>query len=94
MNSLRECSIKSMNDKILQDIPHWQSDYSIVSKKSLNRDGEKGIAVMQRDTKDTSARHRTGQQMTTKPVSLTLRKGRITEEPNVGKPQVRFCEGC
>ena len=73
MNSLRECSIKPIKGKTPQDITHWQSDYPIVSKKSLNGDGEKGIAVMRRDTKDTSARHRTGQQMTTKLVSLTLR---------------------
>lgn len=44
---VREWGIKPKeNGKILQDIIHWQSDYSIVSKKSCNRDGEKGIAVM------------------------------------------------
>lgn len=73
MNSLRGCSIKPIDGKIQQDIMHWQSDYSIVSRKSPNRDGEKGIAVMQREIRDTPARHRTGQQMTTKLVSLTLR---------------------
>jgi hypothetical protein len=50
MNSQRECSIKPINGKIQQDIMHWQSDYSVLSKKSLNGDGEKGIAVMRRDT--------------------------------------------
>lgn len=66
-------SIKPINGKIQQEIIHWQSDYSIVSKNSLNRDGEKAIAVMQRDIRDTSARRRTGEQMTTKLVSLTIR---------------------
>gem|GEM_PF-1989572 len=48
MYSLRECPIKPMDGKMRQDIIHWQSDYSIVSKKSVKADGEKGIAVMQR----------------------------------------------
>ena len=39
MYSLKECSIKSIDGKIQQDIIHWQSDYSIVSKKSRNGDG-------------------------------------------------------
>ena len=46
MYSHRECSIKPIDGKIRQDIIHWQSDYSIVSRKSRNGDGEKGIAVM------------------------------------------------
>ncbi|MEA3223417.1 MAG: group II intron reverse transcriptase/maturase [Thermodesulfobacteriota bacterium] len=46
MHSLRECSIKPVNGKIQQDIMHWQSDYSVVSKKFRNGNGEKGIAVM------------------------------------------------
>lgn len=73
MYSLRECSIKSIDDKIQQDIIHWQSDYSTVSEKSRNGDGEKGIAVMRRGVGDTSARHRTGEQMSTKLASLTQR---------------------
>jgi group II intron reverse transcriptase/maturase len=73
MYSLKECSIKPINGKIQQDIIHWQSDYSVVSKKSPNRDREKGIAVMRRDIRETSARHRTGERMTTKLMSLTLR---------------------
>ena len=48
MYSLRECPIKPMDGKMRQDIIHWQSDYSIVSRKSVKADGEKGIAVMQR----------------------------------------------
>jgi len=69
----KECSIKSINDKIPQGIIHWQSDYSIVSKKSRNGDGEKGIAVVRGSARDTSARLRTGVQMRTKLASLTLR---------------------
>jgi group II intron reverse transcriptase/maturase len=41
--------------------------------KQGNVCGAKGLAVMRRDARDTSARHRTGEQMTTKLVSLTLR---------------------
>jgi len=73
MYSPRECSIKSINGKIRQDIIHWQSDCSIVSKKSRNGDGEKGVAAMRREAGDTSARRRTGEQMGTKLASLTLR---------------------
>ena len=73
MHSLRECSIKPINGKIQQDIMHWQSDYSIVSKKFRNGNGEKGIAVMRSDARDTSARHRTGVQMETKLATLTQR---------------------
>jgi len=73
MYSHKECSIKSINDKIPQGIIHWQSDYSIVSKKSRNGDGEKGIAVVRGSARDTSARLRTGVQMRTKLASLTLR---------------------
>jgi hypothetical protein len=47
MYSLRECDNKPINGKESQEIIHWQWDYSIVSKKSCNKDGEKGIAVMQ-----------------------------------------------
>ena len=39
----------------------------------MKADGEKGIAVMQREARDTSARLRTGERMTTKLASLTLR---------------------
>ena len=56
-----------------QGIIHWQSDYSIVSKKPGNAGGEKGIAAMRRDARDTSAGHRTGEQMRTKLASLTKR---------------------
>ena len=59
MYSHRKSSIKPIDGKIQQDIIHWQSDYSIVSKKSRNGDGEKGIAVMRCGIRDTSARRRT-----------------------------------
>ena len=80
MYSLEECGIKPINGKTPQDIIHRQSDYPVVSKKSFNGDGEKGIAVMpvcrqgrQGDAKDTSARLGTGDWMATKLASITLR---------------------
>lgn len=51
----------------------WQSDYPIVSEKSMKVDGEKGIARMRGDIRDTSATLRGGQRMSTKLISLTLR---------------------
>ena len=47
MYSLRECCDKPIDGKEQEDIIHWPSDYSIVSKKSVKADGEKGVAVMQ-----------------------------------------------
>src|SRR3989339_1625747 len=41
--SQTECDIRPIDGKIAQNIIHWQSDYPIVSVKSLNGDGEKGI---------------------------------------------------
>ena len=46
MYSLRECCDKPIDGKDRQDIIHWPSDYSIVSRKSVKADGEKGVAVM------------------------------------------------
>jgi hypothetical protein len=46
MYSLRECCDKPIDGKERQDIIHWPSDYSIVSRKSVKADGEKGVAVM------------------------------------------------
>jgi group II intron reverse transcriptase/maturase len=51
----------------------WQSDQSIVSEKQSNVCGEKGLARVRWDIRDTSARLRTGEQMTTKLMSLTQR---------------------
>lgn len=59
MYSHRKSSIKPIDGKIQRNIIHWQSDYSIVSKKSRNGDGEKGIAAMRWDIGGTSARQRT-----------------------------------
>lgn len=57
MYSLRECCDKPIDGKDRQDIIHWSSDYLIVSKKSVKADGEKGVAVMWRDSRETSAGH-------------------------------------
>ncbi len=69
-----EKALKTL-DKLKSE--HWRSDYSIISKKSRNGDGEKGIAVMRGEARDIwqkcQTRHRTGEQMTTKLTSLTLR---------------------
>ena len=79
MYSQTECCIKPINGKIEQGIMHRQSDYSILSKKPMKVGGEKGIAEMRRDAKETSAGRRTGKQTLTKLVSLTQR---ARENPN------------
>ncbi len=55
MYSLRECRDKPVDGKDRQDIMHWPSDYFIVSAKSVKADGEKGVAVMRRGSRETSA---------------------------------------
>ena len=55
MYSLRECCDKPIDGKERQDIIHRLSDYSIISKKSVKADGEKGVAVMRWDSRETSA---------------------------------------
>jgi len=55
MYSLRECCDKPIDGKDRQDIIHWPSDYLVVSEKSVKADGEKGVAVMQRGSRETSA---------------------------------------
>jgi hypothetical protein len=57
MQSLRECCDKPIDGKERQDIMHWPSDYSIVSRKFVKADGEKGVAVMRGDVRGTSAGH-------------------------------------
>ena len=57
MYSLRECCDKPMNGKEREDIIHGPSDYFIVSRKSVKADGEKGVAVMRRGSRETSAGH-------------------------------------
>ena len=56
-----------------QQMTLWQSDYFVVSEKSRNGDGEKGVAGKRWDLRDTTARHRTGVQLSTKLESLTQR---------------------
>jgi hypothetical protein len=97
MYSRTECEIKPINGKIPQNIIHWQSDYPIVSVKSLNGDGEKGIAVMQRDARGASARLRAGAQMSTKLTSLTLRAQESRKEQFTALAHLLtegFLEGC
>jgi hypothetical protein len=57
MYSLRECCGKPIDGKERQDIIHWPSDYFIVSRKSVKADGEKGVAVMRRGSRETPAGH-------------------------------------
>jgi RNA-directed DNA polymerase len=71
--SHKECTSKPIDGKGAQGIIFWQSDYPIVSKRSLKDEGEKGIAVIQSDVKETRAGHRTGEWVRTKLASITLR---------------------
>jgi hypothetical protein len=57
MYSLRECCDKPIDGKERQDSIHRLSDYFIVSRKSAKADGEKGVAVMRRGSRETFARH-------------------------------------
>ena len=57
MYSLRECRDNPIDGKDRQDIIHWPSDCLVVSKKSVKADGEKGVAVMRRGSRETSAGH-------------------------------------
>ena len=97
MYSQTECDTKPIDGKLPQNIIHWQSDYPIVSMKSLNGDGEKGIAVMRRDVRDTSAALRGGAQMSTKLTSLTLRAQENRKEQFTSLAHLLtegFLEGC
>jgi hypothetical protein len=71
--SRKECTNKPINGKEEQGIIFWQSDYPIVSRKSVKADGEKGIAVIQGDERETTTGHRTGEWVETKLKSITLR---------------------
>ena len=55
MYSLRECCDKPIKGKDWQDIIHWPSDSFVVSRESVKADGEKGVAVMRRGSRETSA---------------------------------------
>jgi len=67
-------------DGKMEQLPLWQSDQLIVAKKQGNACGAKGLAVLQGDSGDTSARLRAGGQMRTKLGSLTQRAERNSEE--------------
>jgi RNA-directed DNA polymerase len=73
VHSLFECPNKPINGKEGQEIVHRQSDYSVVSGKSMKVDGEKGVAVRRWEARDTFAGHRAGDRMSTKLASLTRR---------------------
>ena len=57
VHSLSECPDKPIDGEEGQDIVHRQSDYSVVSGKSMKVDGEKGVAVTRWEARDTSAGH-------------------------------------
>jgi len=63
---------KPIDGKELHNISWW-SDYPIVLEKQGNACGEKGVAGMRWDVRDTSAALRGGDQMSTKLASLTRR---------------------
>jgi len=84
MYSLRECPIKPVDGKMRQGIIHWQSDYSIVSRKSVKSDGEKGIKEYNL-LPEPKICHLT--------YTLSSYRGSITEEPNLGNLDIRLCEG-
>ena len=66
-------------DGKMEQLPLWQSDQLIVVKKRGNACGAKGLAVLQGDSRNTSARVRVGVQMRTKLGSLTQRAERNSE---------------
>lgn len=72
MSSPNKVETNPMNGKEQQNA-HRQSDYRIVSKKSMKVDGEKAIAGMQLDRGDTSSIHSDGTKMSTKLLSITQR---------------------
>jgi len=87
------CPIKPINGKILQTTL-WESDQFIVPEKQGNACRGKGLAGARWTGRDTSSILRDGQGVSTKRWSITLRerRGCTPEEPDEGKPQVRFCE--
>lgn len=72
----------------------WQSDYSIVSMKPRNGGGEKGVAVV-RSVSGTHFLHSDADEgwQQNWNIQPNVEWESITEEPCVGKPQARFCEG-
>jgi len=66
------CVSKSGKDKLRQKVL-WESDRSIVVEKQGNACGAKGLAVMDREGRDTSSTHRGGPRKSTKLYSLSVR---------------------
>jgi len=63
---------QALKSKAMQ-LELWQSDQFIVSMKQSNFCGEKGLARVREDARDTTSAHRGGQRLSTKLASLTLR---------------------
>lgn len=66
------CTIKPIDGKIAHNM-YRQLGYPILSRKPMKVGREKGIAANTWEVRETSPRHRTGQQMRTKLTSLTQR---------------------
>lgn len=66
------CNTEPINGEVRQ-MTFWESDQSIVARKSRKRDGAKGLAVMAGEDRDTFSTHRGGQRKRTKLPSLTIR---------------------
>ncbi len=67
------CNNKPIDGKLLQKTL-WESDQLIVAKKSRNGDGAKGLAVVMRESGETSSAHRGGHRKSTELLSrLTIR---------------------
>jgi RNA-directed DNA polymerase len=75
------CVSKSGKDKLRQKAS-WESDQSIVVEKQGNACGAKGLAVKDREGRDTSSTHRGGLRKSTKLTSLSVRAR--------GNPRERF----
>ncbi len=72
MYALLECPNKPINGKERQEIVHRQSDYPIVSQKQGNACGEKALAGIQLEEKDTTPILRNGEWLSTKLSSITI----------------------
>ena len=77
----RVCATKPINGEVGQKTL-WESDQSIVVEKQGNACGAKGLAVMDREARDTSSTHRGGPRKSTKLSSLSVRAR--------GNPRERF----
>ena len=84
-------------DGEVQQLTLWQSEQPIVAKKQGNVCGAKRLAVLRWESRDTSARHRTGARMSTKLDSLTQRVKRNLDEKFISLAHMldeRFLTGC